>query len=304
LWKKGYLSQIINTDHKGRGVHWLQASAHLLPDQPKVRILEAIGDKGREQISAHVEKIMKATFPGNQLTFIRTGAQLENDGSHCGHISTWYQLCSSLALTVGMNVSSWEPEPPPKYWFDVVSELLRIRDDQNRLDLRDLDFESIGLTPYFTRGMNGVGTIHEMLVRCRQYRAQLAEMRDTKSDRKDFQSSEMATKATRTADLMSADQALKQDWFDGELKPAYPNDDCFDQVELKPTTQSCVSPHNSGDDYIDSDAREDAEIQSMLMDLISSDDGAEVDTISVQKRAVQKRGHTASGNAHRKKICY
>ena len=175
---RGYLNQVINTDAEGTGLHWLQASADFV--ERKVRVLEPFGPKDiRKRISQHVESEYRKQMRGlgmGELSFMHSGAQAPGSGSDCGQISSWYQLSSRVALEQGMDVSEWMPEKPPKFWTDVVSELLRIRDDHAELNLTALDFQTIGLRPIFEKVLNGKGAMYNMLKACRKYRAALKEM--------------------------------------------------------------------------------------------------------------------------------
>ena len=97
--------------------------------------------------SSHVKQEFKRQFPGTDFSFEYTGFQKSDDGSHCGHISTWSDLTYRLALMHGCDLNEWHPDPPPDLWFEVIHETLRIRDLQAHIDVTDVDYEAIGVAP-------------------------------------------------------------------------------------------------------------------------------------------------------------
>ena len=110
--KRRFYCQVINTDAVGKGRHWLQATARILDDGPLIKILEPY-DKTSRACSSHVKQEFKRQFPGTYFSFEYTGFQKADDGSHCGHISTWSDLTYRLALMHGCDFNEWHPDPPP-----------------------------------------------------------------------------------------------------------------------------------------------------------------------------------------------
>jgi hypothetical protein len=272
LRKKGYLNQVINTDAAGGGIHWLQAVADF--KQPSVRVLEPFGSTDeRKKISDHVQREFRKKLRDQdcKLSFMHSGAQATDDGSHCGHISAWFQVSSRVALEQGMNVSEWIPDKPPSFWTDVVSELLRIRDDHARLDLEALDFQSIGLRPILDAILDGKDSMYHMLTVCRQYRAALKEMQGAPGE------VEIVTRPEP-----SRSNQLKQA-FAGALRSlrAHPQDASFDLRKIcpewfstwgRPLRTASADSDSDCDLYLDEDAREMAQLEKELLDLLSDDE--------------------------------
>jgi hypothetical protein len=176
LWAEGYLCQIINTDARGLGVHWLHAVAQLVPIAATVRVLDPMS---AARSSTAVEKSLRTGFEesGHIFKFRSTGAQVAGDNSHCGHISTWYQILSCLALVEGTYDPDVVPAQPPDHWFDLVHQLLRIRDVvfKGGHAFNAVDYRTIGLAALFDDFMIGTCTMLQLSQHCCQYLAGLKE---------------------------------------------------------------------------------------------------------------------------------
>ena len=138
------------------------------------KILEPYGEDC-SRVSAHVRRAFQKIYPGDNFQLTYTGIQEADDGSHCGHISTWNDITSRMALLQGCDLTNWEPDPPPALWFAVVSEILYIRDLQIEVDLTTEDFRAIGVTPLFQAAFtSGKPIMHDILRHLRQYRNRLS----------------------------------------------------------------------------------------------------------------------------------
>ena len=102
---------VVNTDARGRGFHWLQASAIVRPDGPVIKLLEPYGSK--KTISDHVHREFRSQLRGvrKTLDYKKTGVQADDDNWRCGYISTWSDVTTKLSLRAEIDMSDWEPDP-------------------------------------------------------------------------------------------------------------------------------------------------------------------------------------------------
>lgn len=160
---RGFVVQAVNTA-LGRGLHWMCGSVVMNDDHPFVTLLEMYG-KG-STISAHVwEAAKELLHKDHPPKYVRTGAQVVGDNVHCGHDTSWYQLITELALASGIDMSGWEPTSAPKGWYEVVGEVLRIRDT---LEPTPYTIGDMGLATTFKEmNDNGQLSMYQLLNICK-----------------------------------------------------------------------------------------------------------------------------------------
>ena len=173
LRKPAFYCNVINT-HKGRGRHWLHASAVLGLVNPLIKIVEPY----TSTLSSHVNRKFKKVFAGEEYDYKVLGHQ-EPGTLECGYISCWYDITTRLALEQGATMQNWEPGAPTPSWNELVNQLLRIRDVQYELNLPEVDAFNVDVASLFRLALSqGKITIQDLLSHCAAYSQRLRQMLD------------------------------------------------------------------------------------------------------------------------------
>jgi hypothetical protein len=117
--------QIVNTDDKGSGIHWVLAAGVV-----NERWINTWDPKSTKTYMKNFTKDAAKVIDRQNFTVYHTGLQKEDDGWRCGYfVVHWWLGLTRLVEQADISLRQHTMmEDIPKWWCPVIWSLLRLRD--------------------------------------------------------------------------------------------------------------------------------------------------------------------------------